>query len=53
MNSFGPDHKKEFEIAVVINEKEYARAKGHSKKVAQQKGAKDAIDILKEELNLD
>jgi len=52
MNAFGPDHKKEFEIAVMINDKEYARAKGHSKKVAQQKGAKDAIEILKKELNL-
>ena len=52
MNSFGPDHKKEFEIAVIINDKEYARAKGHSKKVAQQKGAKDAIDILRKELKL-
>lgn len=51
INSYGPDHKKEFEIAVMINEKEYARAKGHSKKVAQQQGAQKAIDALKKDLS--
>ncbi|WP_024791567.1 ribonuclease III [Lebetimonas sp. JS032] len=48
----GPDHKKEFEIAVFIQGKKYASAKGKSKKVAQQEGAKKTIDILKKELNL-
>jgi len=42
----GPDHKKEFEIAVFIQDKEYAKAKGKSKKVAQQEAAFIALDIL-------
>ncbi|HIC43444.1 MAG TPA: ribonuclease III [Sulfurimonas sp.] len=42
----GPDHKKEFEIAVLIQGKEYAKAKGKSKKVAQQEAAFIALDIL-------
>jgi len=48
----GPDHKKEFEIGVFIQDKEYARAKGKSKKTAQQEGARLTIDMLKKELNL-
>jgi len=46
--SRGPDHKKEFEIAVVIEDKEYARAIGKSKKIAQQDAAQKAIEILKD-----
>ncbi len=45
--SRGPDHKKEFEIAVLVDGKEYARAKGKSKKAAQQEAAKIALEILK------
>ena len=52
LSSTGPDHKKEFEIGVIINEKLYSKAKGHSKKVAQQNAAKDAIAKLKKELKL-
>ncbi len=44
--SRGPDHQKEFEVAVIIQDKEYARAIGKSKKIAQQESAKIAIDIL-------
>ncbi len=47
--SRGPDHKKEFEIAVIIDSKEYARAIGKSKKIAQQEASKIALDILKDE----
>ncbi len=47
--SRGPDHKKEFEVAVVIENKEYARAIGKSKKVAQQEAAYIAVEMLKEE----
>jgi len=43
----GPDHLKEFEVAVIIEDKEYARAIGKSKKIAQQESAKIAIEILK------
>ena len=42
----GPDHKKEFEIAVYIQDKEYAKAKGKSKKVAQQEAAFIALELL-------
>jgi len=45
--SRGPDHKKEFEVAVLIQDKEYARASGKSKKIAQQESAKKAVEILK------
>lgn len=46
--SRGPDHLKEFEVAVSIQGKEYARAIGKSKKIAQQEAAKIALEVLKE-----
>ncbi|MDD2653234.1 MAG: ribonuclease III [Sulfurimonas sp.] len=46
--SRGPDHKKEFEVAVIIENKEYARAVGKSKKIAQQEAAAVAVKLLKE-----
>ncbi|EHP29699.1 Ribonuclease III [Sulfurimonas gotlandica GD1] len=49
MSSRGPDHKKEFEVAVFIEDKEYARASGKSKKIAQQESAKQAVELLKKE----
>lgn len=48
--SRGPDHKKEFEVAVMIEGKEYARAIGKSKKIAQQEAAELAVKILKKEV---
>ncbi len=45
--SRGPDHQKEFEVAVLIENKEYARAVGKSKKIAQQEGAKIVLASLK------
>lgn len=45
--SRGPDHLKEFEVAVFIEDKEYARAVGKSKKIAQQEAAQQAIELLK------
>ncbi|HFU74048.1 MAG TPA: ribonuclease III [Helicobacteraceae bacterium] len=47
ISATGPDHKKEFEIAVFIQDKEYARASGKSKKIAQQEAALLAMKILK------
>jgi len=44
--SRGPDHLKEFEVAVFIENKEYARAIGKSKKIAQQEAAKITVDML-------
>jgi len=52
ISAHGPDHKKEFEIGVFIHDKEYARAKGKSKKTAQQEGARLTIEMLKNELDL-
>jgi ribonuclease-3 len=52
ISASGPDHKKEFEIGVFIQDREYARAKGKSKKTAQQEGARLTIDMLKKELDL-
>ena len=39
----GPDHRKEFEIAVVLDGRSIAVAKGRSKKAAQQKAAEIAL----------
>ena len=47
--SRGPDHKKEFEVAVFIEDREYARASGKSKKIAQQESAQVAVEMLKKE----
>ena len=47
--SRGPDHKKEFEVGVYIEDKEYARAIGKSKKIAQQEAAKLTVEMLKKE----
>jgi len=47
LGSFGPDHKKEFEIAVVLDDSEISRARGKSKKDAQQKAAQIALEKLK------
>ncbi len=47
--SRGPDHLKEFEVGVFIQDREYARAIGKSKKIAQQEAAKEAVNLLNEE----
>lgn len=51
ISSYGPDHKKEFEIALYLNDKEISKAKGKSKKAAQQIAAKEALDILQRDEN--
>ncbi len=48
--SQGPDHQKEFEVAVSIEDKEYGRSVGKSKKIAQQEAAKIAIARLEKEV---
>ena len=50
VRSFGPDHKKEFEIAVSVRGRDLALASRKSKKEAQQKAAMLALDILKKEI---
>ncbi len=49
LGASGPDHQKEFEVAVTLHGKTIATAKGRSKKAAQQEAAKRALSILKEE----
>ncbi|EAJ0335126.1 ribonuclease III [Campylobacter lari] len=46
MKAFGPDHKKQFEIAVKIQGIEVARSTAGSKKEAQQQCAKIALEKL-------
>ncbi|MFL1707389.1 ribonuclease III [Campylobacter sp. MOP7] len=48
VRSFGPDHKKEFEIALLLKDVEISRAIGKSKKEAQQLAAKTAIEKIKD-----
>ncbi len=48
LGSRGPDHRKEFEVAVLLGGETIATAKGHSKKSAQQKAAEIALKKLKE-----
>ncbi|AHJ13961.1 MULTISPECIES: ribonuclease III [Sulfurospirillum] len=50
VRSFGPDHKKEFEIAVSVRGRDLSVASGKSKKEAQQKAAMLALEILKKEV---
>ncbi len=49
LHSSGPDHKKEFEVAVTLHDKTIATAKGRSKKAAQQEAAKRALEVLKKD----
>ncbi|MEA2112253.1 MAG: ribonuclease III [Campylobacterota bacterium] len=51
VSSRGPDHQKEFEIALTIDGKPYATAMGKSKKIAQQVAAEVALNRLKKELS--
>jgi ribonuclease III len=48
----GPDHAKTFEIAILIGDKEYARAFGRSKKEAQQNAAELALAAMESGCNL-
>ena len=45
----GPDHERIFTVAVVLGDKQYGVAEGHSKQDAQTEAARQAIDRLKQE----
>jgi ribonuclease III len=45
----GPDHDKTFEVAISLGDKEYGRARGKSKKEAQQNAAERALARLQVE----
>lgn len=51
VNATGPDHNKEFEIAVTINGTVYGRGHGHNKQTAAQTAAGQAILSIKAMLN--
>lgn len=44
INTIGPDHAKEFEVEVRVNDTVYATGKGKSKQEAEQMAAKTALD---------
>lgn len=46
LRAFGPDHKKQFEIALKLDDKEFARAIASSKKEAQQIAARLTLEKL-------
>ncbi len=48
LGTSGPDHNKTFEVAVTLENREIAAAKGKSKKAAQQDAAEIALKKLKE-----
>jgi ribonuclease-3 len=46
VNQFGPDHQKEFEMVVKVEERILGRGRGFSKKQAGQAAAQDALNRL-------
>jgi ribonuclease-3 len=51
IRAFGPDHQKEFEIAIELQHKQVSQAIGRSKKEAQQRAAEIALVKLREMLS--
>ncbi|MFV0481080.1 MAG: ribonuclease III [Campylobacteraceae bacterium] len=49
IRSFGPDHQKEFEVCIMINNEKLATSLGKTKKEAEQNCAKKALEILKKD----
>jgi ribonuclease III len=45
--AIGPDHRKQFEVTVVVNGEAIARAVGPSKKEAEQEAAKAALEKIR------
>jgi ribonuclease-3 len=45
----GPDHEKEFTMAVYVKEKEYGRGSGASKKLASQLAAEKVLLSIQED----
>lgn len=46
----GPDHDKRYDVVVTIKNEDYGHGQGRSKKEAEQKAAKCAIDKLKQQI---
>ncbi len=49
ISASGPDHRKEFEVAVKLNGETISSAKGRSKKAAQQRAAQIALERLRKD----
>jgi ribonuclease-3 len=47
----GPDHAKDFTVAVFLNEREYGRGTGRSKQIAEQEAARAALENLQAEIS--
>ena len=47
VNEDGPVHDRTFEVAVLIDGQEIVRAKGRSKKQAEQEASRLALELLK------
>lgn len=47
----GPDHAKEFTIAVIIKDQEYGRGTGRNKQIAEQEAARMALEALQAEIS--
>lgn len=50
VSTIGPDHQKQFEVAVVVSGEPLAKAIGPSKKDAEQEAARVALDLLRDRL---
>ena len=48
----GPDHQKEFTMAVFVKDEEYGRGSGASKKLASQLAAENALVRIQEDTSL-
>lgn len=46
LSTYGPDHAKQFSVAVFIGGKEYGRGEGNSKQIAEEQAAKEALKKL-------
>jgi ribonuclease-3 len=47
----GPDHAKEFTIAVILNDREYGRGAGRNKQIAEQEAARIALENLQAQVS--
>ena len=50
LHQSGPDHDKQFEVAVYLEELELGKGLGSSKKEAEQEAAKKALSFLEESI---
>ena len=46
ISEIGPEHNKEFEVVVLLNNNELAHGVGKSKKEASQCAAKNALEVI-------